>query len=246
MGKVYIGTSGWQYKHWKEIFYPENLPQKDWLKYYSQHFNTVEINSSFYRLPKRETFEKWKSQVGNNFIFSIKGNRFITHVKRLKDCREPLKRFFENADALIKAKSKTNHVILWQLPPNLKKDLIRLRTFLKTLPKNFRHAFEFRHENWMDAKVFELFEGQKGMKVTAVLQDWYDWPVLDKPIGDFVYIRFHGKKKLYSSNYENEELEEWVKKMRQWKKCGLDIYAYFNNDALGYAPDNAAELRELI
>jgi uncharacterized protein YecE (DUF72 family) len=252
MAKFYIGTSGWQYKHWKGNFYPKDLAQKDWLKHYCQKFNSVEVNSSFYRLPKPETFEKWASETPKDFVFSIKGNRFITHIQRLKDCKEPLERFFEAAGTLLRSNKSavTNkNVVLWQLPPSSKKNLVRLGSFLGELPKTalwFRHAFEFRHGSWLDKKVFDFLDNFKSVDVTVVLQDWQEWPVIEKPVGKFVYLRFHGRKRLYTSNYSKKELEQWALKMQKWTKKGLGIYAYFNNDAFGYAPKNAAQLKELV
>jgi uncharacterized protein YecE (DUF72 family) len=133
MADVFIGTSGFSYPHWKGIFYPQNLPQKDWFEFYCQNFSTVEINSSFYHLPKRETLEKWRQEAHKNFVFSIKGWRWITHIKKLKDCQEEVKKFFEVANGL-KAKSlnlKNKDIILWQLPPNLAFDELRLKKFLE-------------------------------------------------------------------------------------------------------------------
>ena len=244
MPNVYIGTSGWQYSHWRGNFYPSELTQKNWLRYYSTYFDTVEVNSSFYRQPRASTFEKWKSEVPAGFTFSIKGNRFITHIKRLKDCKEPLKILFDSTNSL-KLKTNNYHVILWQLPPSLKKDTERLRAFLELLPDSFRHAFEFRHETWEDDEVFEVIEREE-RKCAVVLQDWHEWPIFEDPVGKFVYVRFHGKDMLYSSNYSNYDLEVWAKKMQEWKSKGLDVYAYFNNDALGYAAPNAQILKKMV
>ncbi len=245
MGKIYIGTSGWQYRHWREVFYPEKLPRKDWLRHYSEHFETVEINSSFYQQTKASTFEKWISETPTNFVFSIKGNRYITHIKRLKDCREPVGRFFKNVNVLAAERPEVKCVILWQLPPSLKKDLDRFTAFLSLLPENFRHAFEFRHRSWTKEIAKENL-GREGKEVAAVLQDWKDWPCFNEPIGDFVYIRLHGREKLYSSGYSEEELEEWAGKVQEWGGRGLDVYVYFNNDALGYAVKNALFLKTLL
>lgn len=256
MARVYIGTSGWMYQHWAGNFYPKNLPQKDWLRYYSTYFDSVEVNSSFYRQPSASTFEKWKSEVPAGFTFSIKGNRFITHIKRLNNCEEPLEGFFESANTLVgesksKFKSKkgrAKHVVLWQLPPSLGKDTGRLNSFLKLLSETgffFRHAFEFRNQSWIDKEVFEVIEGQKA-ECAAVIQDWHEWPIIEGPIGKFVYVRFHGKDMLYSSNYSNYNLEVWAKKVQEWIVKGLDVYAYFNNDALGYAVPNAQTLKKMV
>ena len=133
MGKVFLGTSGFSYSHWgKGVFYPKNLPQTKWFEYYCQHFGTVELNVSFYRLPKKETFINWRERAGKNFVFSVKGSRYITHIKRLKECQEPVKRFFKNAKGI----KNGNDIVLWQLPPRFKANLKRLSQFLKILPKD--------------------------------------------------------------------------------------------------------------
>ncbi len=245
MGEVLIGTSGWQYRHWRGVFYPEDLGQKDWLKYYAKHFDTVEVNYSFYRQPKPETFKKWKSLIPENFVFSIKGNRFITHIKRLKDCQEPVKRFFESAKGLLTDGRGCKDVILWQLTPSMKENLDRLKGFMDLLPSDFRQAFEFRHKSWMSKKVFSFIQNYSRIEAAMVLQDWQEWPILKEPVGDFVYIRLHGKDQLYASGYRDKELEKWAERMRKWESK-LDIYIYFNNDALGHAVNNALKLKALL
>lgn len=240
MGKIYVGTSGWQYSNWRGSFYPENLPQKDWLRYYSEYFDTVEVNSSFYRQTTAETFKKWQSEVGPRFVFSVKGNRFITHIKRLKDCEEPLKKFFEVASSLGK------HVILWQLPPSLKQDIQRLEEFLRMLLHlggGFRQAFEFRHHSWVDDRIWNILQKYNA---AAVFQDWKEWPQIRVVTANFIYLRFHGQKVLYTSNYSDEELKVWAKSCKRWIKEGKDVYAYFNNDAAGHAVPNALTLKKLI
>lgn len=240
MAKAHIGTSGWQYGNWRGSLYPENLPQKGWLRYYSKYFDTVEVNSSFYRQTRASTFKKWQEQTPRNFVFSVKGHRYITHVKLLKDVEDSVDLFFKNAGVLA-----GRHVVLWQLPPRFRKDTERLNNFVKLLPKGFRHAFEFRHETWVSEDTWEILKAAS-VETTAVLQDWKEWPILKEPHGKFVYLRFHGRKALYSSNYSDKELEEAVKRIRGWTKNGMDVYAYFNNDAQGHAAPNAKALKELI
>jgi uncharacterized protein YecE (DUF72 family) len=251
MREVYIGTSGFSYPHWRDVFYPRALPQKDWFEYYVKYFDTVELNVSFYRLPKKETFANWRKRAGKTclpagkFVFAIKGSRYITHVKRLKDCQDAVKRFFENAKAIRtqNAKRKTQNAILWQLPPRMKANSERLEEFLSILPAQWRHAFEFRHESWLSKEIFEAF---KEYKAAIVFQDFPDWPVTEEVTADFVYLRFHGKTHLYTSGYSKEELKKWSRKIDKWMNRGLDVYAYFNNDALGYAVENAQTLKELV
>lgn len=240
MAKVFIGTSGWSYEHWKGVFYPEDLAKAKWLEYYCQHFKTVELNASFYHLPKRKTFENWRKRVGRDFVFSVKGSRFITHMKKLKDCQEPAVRFFEAASGVKNSKD----IVLWQLPPGLKVNVKRLKEFLGGLRgARWRYAFEFRNETWLCKEVFEML---KGHNMAVVFQDFEYWPITEKITADFVYIRLHGKKELYVSCYTKKELENWAKKIKNWKKEELDVYVYFNNDMRGYAVKNAKELIEFV
>ncbi len=236
MGNCFIGTSGWQYSHWRESFYPKKLPAEKFLNYYSQYFNTVEINYSFYRQPSVETFIKWQKQTSKNFLFSIKGNRFISHIKRLINCHQAVKIFVENASVL-----KGRHIILWQLPPYLKQDSFRLAAFLKLLPKKFRYAVEFRHHSWICNKTWDILSRYN---CAAVFQDWQDWPIISQPTANFIYLRFHGNKILYTSNYTKGELLFWAKKIKDWLKQGKDVFVYFNNDAAANAISNALQLKE--
>ncbi len=246
MGKVFIGTSGFSYPHWgKGVFYPKGLSPTKWFEYYCQYFKTVELNVSFYRLPKKETFQGWRKRAGKDFVFSVKGSRYITHIKRLKDCQERLKRFFEAAEplgGLTSREVRPHRVVLWQLPPRFKANPERLAEFLRLLPKEWRHAFEFRDESWLMGGVYKLL---KKHKAAVVFQDNPSWPITDEITTDFVYLRFHGRTQLYSSCYTKKELREWVKKIKNWQKKGIDCYAFFNNDALGYAVENAQTLIKL-
>jgi len=253
MADVFIGTSGFSYSHWKGVFYPQNLPQKDWFEFYCQNFSTVEINSSFYHLSKKTTFEKWRREAGSNFVFSVKGWRWITHIKKLKNCQEEVRKFFEGANGL-KAKSlklksknynlnlKNKDIILWQLPPNLAFDELRLKKFLELLPGNWHYAFELRHQSWGNEKTWEIL---RQYNAAVVFQDYPEWPIFEEITADFVYLRFHGKTNLYSSCYTKEELKEWAEKIKIWLGQGLDVYAYFNNDAMGWAVENAKTLKIL-
>ena len=172
MAKVWIGTSGFSYPHWgKGVFYPKDIPQTKWFEYYCQHFKTVELNVSFYRLPKKETFKGWRKRAGKDFVFSVKGSRYITHIKRLKDCREPIKTFFKNANEI----KEKNDVVLWQLPPRFKANLERLDQFLKLLPKNWRHAFEFRNKSWLAGEVYKILKKHKPDK--AWIEKLYTFPI---------------------------------------------------------------------
>jgi uncharacterized protein YecE (DUF72 family) len=233
MSNIYIGTSGFSYPHWRGNFYPQDLPQSEWFLYYTKYFDTVEINTTFYRQIKKETFINWRKIAGDNFVFALKGNRFITHIKKLKNCQKDVGRFFEAVEG---------DVILWQLPPGMRCDLKRLEEFLKILPQSFRQAFEFRNQTWLNLGVYKLL---RKYKVAVVFQDYPDWPMTEKVTASFIYLRFHGRTGLYSSCYTKKELLVWAQKIKDWLKQGRDVYAYFNNDALGYAIENAQTLKGL-
>ena len=241
MSRLFIGTSGWNYPHWQEgVFYPQGLSQDKWLEYYTQFFNSVELNVSFYRLLKRKTFENWHKRTPKNFYFIAKGSRFITHVKRLKGCKDSLNLFFDN---VLRLKEKLV-CILWQLPPGLKKDKERLKGFLELLKnKKFitiRHAFEFRHPSWFDKEIFGLL---KPYNFCLCIADSDQWPCVKEITADFIYLRFHGRDGLYSGNYSDKQLKDWARFAKNIKK---DIFAFFNNDAGGYAVKNALRFRQFL
>ncbi len=253
-GKVYIGTSGYTYYHWRGVFYPENLPSYKWLEHYTKFFDTVELNVTFYRLPQESTFKSWYRRTPKEFVFVLKGSRFITHVKKLQGVSQATKLFFDRANLL---KEKLG-VILWQLPPSWKKNIERLESFLKATTKKYeiatrpsgarndnfsRQAFEFRHQSWFCDEVYKLL---RKYKAALCLADSPYFPRVEKVTADFVYLRFHGGKILYGSRYSKKEMEVWAQKIKKWTKKGLDVYAYFNNDAFGYAVENAKELKKLL
>jgi len=243
--KIFIGTSGYNYKHWKDgVFYPTKLSPAKWLEYYIQHFNTVELNVTFYRLPSLKTFTGWYRRTPKDFSFVIKGSRFITHLKRLKEPKEPLRIFFENASPL---KEKLG-VVLWQLPANFHLNLEKLSDFLNSLKKNtkskkVRQAFEFRHPSWFCQEVYSILQKYNFCLCIAHSNRW---PVVEKLTADFIYLRFHGGVSLYHSNYSEAMLKEWADKAKCWLKQGKDLYTYFNNDACGYAIKNAQRFRQLL
>ncbi len=251
MSKIYIGTSGYSYQHWKKIFYPEDVKQNKWLEYYAQHFNTVELNVTFYRLPGEKVFSGWYNRVPKDFLFVVKGSRFITHIKKLNNCQEPLDLLMQRVKLL---KEKLG-VILWQLPPSLRlaigdKDsgirIEKFEGFLKLLISYHlshipRFSFEFRHQSWFCKEVYDLL---KKYNIALCIADSPRWPLSEETTADFVYLRFHGGKELYGSNYSDKELASWAEKIKKWKKS-KDIYAYFNNDAYGYAVENAKTLKKL-
>jgi len=238
---LFIGTSGWVYSHWDGIFYPEDLPGKNKLKYFSQHFKTAEINYSFYHLPRSSTYQNWYLQTPEDFLFAVKASRFITHIKRLKGVKEAWKIFIENA---LNLKERLGP-ILFQFPPSFRAnetEIERLEDFLKLITKKkLQYAFEFRHQSWCDKKVHNLL---KKYKVAWVIADSPSYPKVEVVTANFVYIRMHGSKVLFSSNYTKKELQDLSQKIKKWLKTA-DVYVYFNNDAMGYALENAKELLKL-
>lgn len=236
---IYVGTSGWNYQHWKGIFYPKGLAQPKWLEYYIKFFNCVELNVTFYRLVKEQTFENWRGKTPDDFRFVVKGSRFITHIKRLKQVVQPLDLFLGNALGL---KQKLA-LVLWQLPPNFKKDIERLEAFFKLLKKtNLRHSFEFRNDSWFDQEVYRLF---REYNYCLCIAHSPRFPCERVVTADYLYLRFHGPESLYSSDYPDRELKTWAKFAREFKK-DKDIFAFFNNDAQGFAVKNALRFRELL
>ncbi|MCK4532527.1 DUF72 domain-containing protein [bacterium] len=244
--KIFIGTSGYSYSHWgKGVFYPEGLSRKKWFEYYTKFFNTVEINASFYRLFKREIFEKWHRQTPKDFIFTIKGNRFITHIKKIQNCKDSLKLFFESVFGL---KEKLR-IVLWQLPPGLVFNAKKLRDFCEMLAGysighgDVRQAFEFRHQSWFSREVYQIL---KEHKFSLCIAHSGRWPYQEEITSDLIYLRFHGGGELYNSNYSISELERIAFKIKKWLKQGKNVHAYFNNDAHGFAVKNSFKLKEFI
>lgn len=237
-GRVFIGTSGWNYWDWKGRFYPEDLPSRDWLAFYAQELQTVEINYSFYHLPRPATFQNWAAAVPENFVFSVKASRFITHIKRLKGSRAALKKFLTNAGTL---KEKLG-AILFQLPPSFKARPGLLEKFLEGKDKDRRWAFEFRHDSWFIPAVYRILRKYNAALVVA---DSPFYPCVKEVSADFVYLRFHGSVKMFSSKYSAKELRAWAKDIKKWTRRG-DVYAYFNNDVNAAAVENARMLKEML
>jgi uncharacterized protein YecE (DUF72 family) len=244
-GRIFVGTSGWNYKHWADgVFYPEGLKSVEWLGHYYRFFDTVEINYSFYRLPKREMFDKWYSSTPDGFVFAVKANRFITHVKRLKEVETTLPRFLMNASGL---KEKLGP-ILFQFPPSFREDRGRLEGLLEVLKSqdivpSIRATFEFRHASWFSEPVLELLRESNAAVCCA------DWADLEREPGitaDFVYVRRHGSQRPYTGSYSKTELRKDAQRVRAWSEEGKDVYIYFNNDACGWAVENALALQEML
>lgn len=240
MSKCRIGCSGFMYDEWRGVFYPEGLPKKNWLSFYVGKLHAVELNVTFYRLLKKEAFERWYRETPEGFSFSLKGSRFITHIKKLKDAELPLSTFFNTTAPLM----EKLEVVLWQLPPNLKVNLKALEDFIEAI-RIFpvRHAFEFRHQGWINNKVFKLLST---VNIALCMADWPPF-IDDLPLtADFVYLRRHGEGGSYSTCYTREQLERDAKRIKAYLRQGRDVYMYFNNDAFGYAPKNAMELKAIL
>jgi uncharacterized protein YecE (DUF72 family) len=237
--KNFIGTSGFSYSHWRSIFYPETLKSADFLRFYSGYFNTVEMNSTFYHTPRDSTIEKWVRTTPENFVFSVKASKFITHVKRLKDTRDSLSLFLQKAELF----GKKLGVILFQLPPSLKKDLVLLKNFLDLLPKDKLFAMEFRHKSWLDEEVYSLL---KDYNVAFCISDTPRYPYAEVITANFSYVRLHGHEILYASSYTEEQLSYYADLIKRWNKNGVGFFVYFDNDFYGNAVKNALELKKLI
>jgi uncharacterized protein YecE (DUF72 family) len=235
----YIGTSGWVYPHWHGIFYPQKLPTKQWLKHYVTRFDTVELNNTFYRLPSEQAFRRWKEDSPEGFKYAVKASRYITHMKKLQGVEEALPRFLERSRLL----GERLGPILYQLPPFWKCNLDRLRNFSDMLPGDLRHVFEFRHASWLSEAVFTLLQKHRaGMCIVSLP----DFPCLLRSTAPFVYIRLHGAEAVYGSCYSEGELQWWAEQILGFLEDGKDVYAYFNNDAFGYAVQNALRLKEIL
>lgn len=239
MSKYYIGTSGWHYDHWRVLFYPDGLAKSKWLKFYANHFATVELNNSFYHLPSEKAFTGWRESSPQGFVFAVKVSRFITHIKRLRNVEAALENFLARVCFL---QGKLGP-LLYQLPPNMKRNDEVLEAFLSILPQRYQHVFEFRNESWIDDGVFDLLRRYNaGLCV-------FDMPGFTCPLvatANFTYIRFHGSTGLYGSCYSDEELSGWARKISDLGQNLEAVYIYFNNDAEAYAVRNAQTLMRLL
>jgi len=232
-----IGTSGWNYKHWQGAFYPAELSQSKWLEFYCQHFDTVELNASFYRLPQQKTFESWRDRTPRGFCWAVKASRIITHRQRLRDVGTSIERFYSHASCL---REKLGPV-LFQLPPSLTYDAELFEDFcyhLEPIPKS---VVEIRHRSWLNERFFSQLE-QHGIAF-CISDTAGRFPYHEAITARFVYIRLHGSKKLYASEYSEEELTLWAQKIIQWQ---LPAYVYFDNDFNAYAVKNAIQLKKIL
>jgi uncharacterized protein YecE (DUF72 family) len=236
---VRIGTSGWHYKHWLGPFYPQSLPTKNMLSWYMQRFDTVELNNSFYHLPTQQAFTAWRETTPASFCFAVKGSRYITHRKKLKDPTEALGRFMEPVQSL---GSKLGP-ILFQLPPKWSCDLERLSEFLEALPSSHRYTFEFRDQNWHHPAVYRVLRKYNAAFCIYELEG-FESPY--ELTADFAYVRLHGPGRKYQGDYSSKQLRDWANRITAWRNDLRAVYVYFDNDQAGYAAKNAEELKQLL
>jgi uncharacterized protein YecE (DUF72 family) len=243
-----VGCSGWNYKSWRGRFYPADLPATRWLDYYATRFDTVEINNTFYRLPERATFAAWRSRVPSTFLFAVKASRFLTHMKRLLDPEEPIKRLFSRITGV----GRTLGPMLYQLPPGMTINLPRLDHFLRALPRSSSiargraprlHVVEFRDPSWYVADTFELLARRR---VALCLHDKLGSAIKEPFVGPFVYVRFHGTSGHYHGSYSDRALDRWAHVLAEQSAEGRRVFAYFNNDPDAVATMNALTLRDKL
>jgi uncharacterized protein YecE (DUF72 family) len=268
-GTVRIGISGWTYKPWRGVFYPAGLRQKDELEYAAGRLSSIEINGSFYSLQRPESYRGWHDRVPDDFVFAVKGGRFITHMKKLADVDTALANFFASGPLALGGKLGP---LLWQLPPTLGFDADRLSHFFELLPRTtkeaaviasghdervegrawlepgedrpLRHALEVRHDSYLDPTFLDLLRRHD---VAVVVADTAGkWPRLPHVTSDFAYVRLHGDTELYASGYSGESLDTWAALVRGWAEQGTDVYVYFDNDIKVRAPFDAMALAERL
>ncbi len=239
MTGVRIGCSGWNYKDWREVVYPKGLPARRWLEHYATLFDTVEVNATFYRLPTRKAVAGWAEQSPPGFLFAVKGSRYLTHIRRLRDTGQGVERFYACLEPMVE--SGKLGPVLWQLPGNFRRDDERLATFLDGLPAG-RHAVEFRHESWFVPDVYALLR-ERGAALT--IGDHPERPFQAHELtAGWTFVRFHyGRGR--GGNYSRRQLEEWRDRIARWRRR-VDVYAYFNNDRSGFAVANGRFLRRAL
>lgn len=238
--QAYIGTSGWNYKSWKDGFYA-GVRQRDWLRFCAQRFTAIEVNATFYRLQEKSTFERWRDETPDDFRFAIKGNRFLTHNKKLADAAGSVRLDRERARGL----GNKLAAVVWQMPRFLRKNIGRLRDFAAALSgwPETRHALEFRHASWFDEEVADCLRAHR---LAVCISDAADWPMWDAVTTDVVYIRLHGHTRTYASAYSAAALERWANRVCVWLTEGRDVHVYFDNDAEGAAPRDTLRLIGLV
>ncbi len=235
-----IGTSGWNYPAWRESFY-RGVPQIRWLAFCAERFTAIEVNATFYRLQRRETFARWRAETPQGFCFAIKGNRYLTHNRKLADPLPSVRLERDRAAGL----GDRLAAVLWQLPANLHRDLDRLERFARALRcwRKARHVIEFRHQSWFDDEVAACLRSHN---IAVCQSDAADWPLWNAVTTDLVYVRLHGHAKTYVSGYPLRTLKSWATRIRGWLGDGRNVHVYFDNDAIGRAPIDALQLMRLL
>jgi uncharacterized protein YecE (DUF72 family) len=237
---VHVGCSGWNYRDWRERFYPRGVPTSRWLRHYAESFETVEVNSTFYRLASRSAVERWVEDTPDEFVFAVKASRFLTHMKRLTDVAQGVDRFYERIEPLIDS-SKLGPVV-WQLPGNFHRDDERLAGALEALPPG-RHCFEFRHPSWFTGDVYSLLR-ERG--IALVIGDHPERPFQAHELtADWTFIRFHYGSRGRRGNYSEREIDTWARRIAAWR-ARVEVFAYFNNDWKAFAIDNARSLKRRL
>jgi uncharacterized protein YecE (DUF72 family) len=240
MARVLIGTSGWHYQSWRGPFFPNGLPLKKQLEYYSAQFETTELNGVFYRTPSLEAVRSWRTQTGDDFVFAWKASKFITHWKRLSENSVNSLALIEERLSLLGDKAGP---VLFQLPPNFEANAERLAAFFRLLPRRRRYSFEFRHPSWYRPAILRLLSQEN---IALCLSDHHDAPAPWKRTADFVYIRGHGPGGRYKGHYRPQTLSQWATRIRSWKKQRCDVFVYFDNDQKSAAPADALKLKQLL
>jgi uncharacterized protein YecE (DUF72 family) len=268
--RAYIGISGYDYKPWRGRFYPDDLPGRRWLEYASGKFNSIELNGTFYSLKSPAVFERWVSETPvSNFIFAVKGGRFLTHNLKLRNAEASLGNFFASG---VLALGRKTGPFLWQLPATYRFDAERMDSFMRLLPRTarqgedvarahdhrlrrgalvdaaapvtYRHAFEVRHPSYFHEEFYAILREHRMAFVVADTAGRF--PYAEEVTTDFVYVRLHGSQQLYVSGYTDEELDEWARRITRWRAEARDVYVYFDNDAKVHAPFDAMRLAERV
>ncbi len=270
VGRTYIGISGYDYKPWRGVFYPDGLPARRWLEYASERFDSVELNGTFYSLKSPAVFERWVRETpARGFVFAVKGGRFITHNLKLRNAERSLGNFFASG---VLALGRKTGPFLWQLPGTYRFDAERLDGFMRQLPRDsreaeavalrhddrlrrgalvdaavevrYRHAFEVRHPTYFHEEFYAILREHRCGFVVADTAGKF--PYAEEVTADFVYVRLHGSRELYASGYTDEELDSWARKIHAWRATGRDVYVYFDNDIKVHAPFDAMRLAERV
>ena len=238
--EIRIGTSGYHYKDWVGRYYPEGMKSSQMLAHYLRDFDTVELNNTFYQLPNESTFDAWRDNTPRDFLYAVKGSRFITHMIKLKDAQRGLTNFMPRAERL----GAKLGPILWQLPPHWKVNVERLEEFLSLLPKKHRYTFELRNETWMTDEVLDVLRKHNAAFCIYELAG-YQSPM--EITADWTYVRLHGPTSFkYQGSYSDEQLAEWADRIRAWSRKLKAIYVYFDNDDSAYAVYNAITLKRML